>query len=403
MAATGVSSVKSEKSSRTLTESLSSAFLEWMLLFLLFVNALFSYLTTKFAHYCRLQTPCLLCSRLDHILGKARLGFYWDMICSHHKLEISSLVLCHAHCKLVDVHGICENCLFSFATINKSNAETYRLLVGKLGVDSDSDSSEEQELSSEGHRIGKSSMKLCACCNKPWISRGPTQTLIQTTSIMCQLTELDVPLTEVIGALKNIGDGSSKRINHGINDLSHVGYTELKITSDSESEVPSSDDDEINSLASKPAGLRKKYGTESVVDPLITSAIDTIVKLEEQGSVEQSSASLPEMEVDATKVHKGESVRTNVGHGLDDINWQNSNIKDKDASASVVELISFDDFPFDVNKGATFEKLSSETCKYEPPSFSPQSKPRENESSMLRFSFDFFSESYFTDFLVNFS
>lgn len=393
MAAMGVSPVKSEKCSRTFTESLSLAFLEWILLFLLFANALFSYLMTKFARYCGLQTPCLLCSRLDHILGKERLGFYWDMICCNHKSEISSLVLCHAHCKLVDVHRICENCLFSFATINKSNAETYRLLVGKLGVDSDSGpSEEEQESLSEGNRIGKSRMKLCSCCNMPWISKGPKQTLIQTTSIMSQLAELDFPLSGIIGALKNIGDGSSKRINRGISDLSHVGYTELKITSDTESEVPFSDDDEVSSLGSKPAGLREKSRIEPFkVDPLINiSSCDTVVELEEQGSVEQTSASLAKTKVDATNSQKDESVGTTVGHDLEEINWQNSIIEDKDASPSLVELISFNDFPSEANNGVTLEKLSSETCTHNSPPLSPPSKPSENDTSMLSFSFDFF-------------
>ena len=131
MAALKISSAKQQRTYRGLATALASAVLEWLLIFLLFANAIFSYLITKFARYCKLQTPCLLCSRLDHVFGNEKLGYYRDLICRNHKLEISSLVLCHAHDKLVDVHGMCENCLFSFATVNKSNSETYRLLVGK--------------------------------------------------------------------------------------------------------------------------------------------------------------------------------------------------------------------------------------------------------------------------------
>ncbi|OWM71682.1 hypothetical protein CDL15_Pgr005870 [Punica granatum] len=333
-----------------------------MLLLLLFVNALLSYLTTKFARYCGLQTPCLLCSRLDHVLGKERLGFYWDMICRHHKSEISSLVLCHAHCKLVDVHGICENCLFSFATVNKSNAETYRLLVGKLGAESDSGTSEEDVFLSEGRRTRKSSAKLCSCCGMLWISRGPTQTLIQTTSIMSQLVELDVPLSGVIGALKNIGDGPSKRINREISDLSHVGYTELKSSSDTESEVPFSDDDEINAL--KRVGRRDNSGVKPhKEDPFINIPSDDSLpaNLEEPASIERTSVLLPKTKVDADEGQKDEPAGLTVGHGSEEIKWQNSEVKEKEASSSVAELISFDDLPLGLGNRTTFEELSSET------------------------------------------
>ncbi|KAK4783250.1 hypothetical protein SAY86_007624 [Trapa natans] len=382
MAGVGVSSIKSERSSRTFTESLYSAFQEWILLFLLFVNAAFSFLTTKFAHYCDLQTPCLICSRLDRILGNERLAFYWDMICHKHKSEISSLVLCHAHSKLVDIHGICENCLFSFAMMNKSNAEMNRLLVGKLGADSDfGPSEEEQEFLSEGSGIKKSSMKLCSCCNKPWTLKDPKQTLLQTTSTMFQLAELDVPLSGIIDSLKNIGDGSSKRINHGIGDLSHVEYTELKISSDTESKVPS-DDDGMHALGSKLAGARKKSIAEPFKDdPLINiSSSHTAVKLEEQGPVEQTSASLAEKGIDATKTEKEDEVM--AGHDLVEINYQNSKFEDKDASTSIVEIIYFDGFPFEANNGATLEKLSSDACEHKPPWLSSPSKPSENDTTV---------------------
>ncbi|KAK4754749.1 hypothetical protein SAY87_008506 [Trapa incisa] len=353
MAAVGVSSIKSE-SSRTFTESLSSAFVEWVLLFLLLAHAIFSYLATKFARYCGLQTPCLLCSRLHRIIGDEELGFYWDMICRDHKSEISSLVLCHGHCKLVDVHGICDDCLFSFATMNKSNAEAYRLLMGKLGADLDSGSSEDgKEFLSVGTGIRKPSMKLCSCCNKPWIFKGPKQTLLRTASIISQL---DAPLSAVVNARKNIGDGSSKRRNHGISDLSHVGYAER---------------------------LREKSMTGPFkVDPWINlSSSDTVVKLEEQ----TSSASLVETKVDATKTQRaGESKvdATMDGHDLVEIDGQKSKIVDIDVSPSVVELTTFGDFPSAANNGVTMEKLSSEACEHKPPSPSPPSKPSGNDTTV---------------------
>ncbi|XP_076909423.1 uncharacterized protein LOC143566685 [Bidens hawaiensis] len=76
-----------------LSKALQFAVSEWMLMFLLFIDACFTYLIAKFASYCQLQRPCVLCSRHDHVLAKDKAGIYWDSICNHHKSEISSLVL----------------------------------------------------------------------------------------------------------------------------------------------------------------------------------------------------------------------------------------------------------------------------------------------------------------------
>ncbi|GMP60958.1 hypothetical protein CsSME_00023617 [Camellia sinensis var. sinensis] len=188
MTARGISSVKSHNFFLRFTMALASAVLEWLLISMLFIDAIFSYLVTKFARYCKLQVPCLLCSRLDHVLGNEKLGFYWDLICGDHKFEISSFVLCRVHNKLADVHRMCESCLFSFATINKSNSETYRLLVGKLGADS--------HLGLEDHKLGSPRTRNCSCCNEPWILRSNAQNLLQTVSIGSEVAELEVPLSQ---------------------------------------------------------------------------------------------------------------------------------------------------------------------------------------------------------------
>ncbi|KAM7511846.1 hypothetical protein LguiB_010721 [Lonicera macranthoides] len=104
----GSSPVRSQNVSWGFAMALRWAFLEWLLMFMLFIEATFSYLVTKFARDYKLQIPCLLCSRLDHVMGKDRSRFYWDLVCGNHKLEISSLVHCHIQNKLVDVHGTCN-------------------------------------------------------------------------------------------------------------------------------------------------------------------------------------------------------------------------------------------------------------------------------------------------------
>ncbi|KAF5946129.1 hypothetical protein HYC85_016357 [Camellia sinensis] len=265
MAARGISSVKSHNFFLRFTMALASAVLEWLLISMLFIDAIFSYLVTKFARYCKLQVPCLLCSRLDHVLGNEKLGFYWDLICGDHKFEISSFVLCRVHNKLADVHRMCESCLFSFATINKSNSETYRLLVGKLGADS--------HLGLEDHKLGSLRTRNCSCCNEPWILRSNAQNLLQTVSIGSEVAELEVPLsvaTELWDDLKKIREepSGSLRAYHmgknGFDPLSNIEYTKVKITSDTESEVPFSDDDDSSALIRETADLKEESAVQHV-------------------------------------------------------------------------------------------------------------------------------------------
>ncbi|XP_059598490.1 myosin-binding protein 1 isoform X2 [Vitis vinifera] len=206
MATMGISPVKSQNVSQGFTTVLTSAFFEWLLMFMLFIDGIFSYLVTKFARSCELQAPCLLCSRLDRVLGKEKLGFYWDLICHNHKLEISSLVLCYTHKKLVNGRGMCENCLFSFATINKYNAETYRLLVGKLGEDTNSVLDHDPIL--EEYKPSSSSTRHCSCCSKPYIPSESDKRLFQTKSIESEAAELDLSLS---GAVEHSHEGLKKK------------------------------------------------------------------------------------------------------------------------------------------------------------------------------------------------
>lgn len=149
------SSFQSPNYINKLSKALEFAVSEWLLMFLLFIDACFTYLIAKFASYCQLQGPCLLCSRYDHVLVKDKKGIYRDSICNHHKSEISSVVRCH-------VHGICDNCLLSFSTKNKFNDETVRLLVGKL---------KSNPLLEDKNR-DPSSSRICFCCNEQYVSES---------------------------------------------------------------------------------------------------------------------------------------------------------------------------------------------------------------------------------------
>lgn len=285
--------------------ALASAALEWLLIFLLFVHAIFSYLITKFARYCKLPVPCLLCSRLDHILGCEKLGFYWDLICQHHKLEISSLVVCHVHNKLVEVHNMCENCLFSFATINKSNAETYRLLVGKLGKDPPGDIDEDPF---EDHKHGDFSKRICSCCNEPYILRNHAQNFLQS--------HLD------FDDLKNGNEPTQERKDY--DPLPHVEYSKVKNFSDTESEVPFSDDDDGIALICESRKRDFVIQGAPMVPHVVTLPDDLI---SEKLIHTDSTSELSLLDLHGKIGNNDHERRKNVsstmaiGHGLEEISW----------------------------------------------------------------------------------
>ncbi|CAI9765101.1 unnamed protein product [Fraxinus pennsylvanica] len=367
---------------------------EWLLIFMLFIDAGFSYLVTRFARYSHLQIPCLLCSRLDHVLGNERVGFYWDLICHKHKLKISSLVLCHLHNNLADVHDTCKSCFFSFATINKSSAETYRLLVGKLGAEPHSGLDQGWK-----HNLGSSDTRECSCCNEKWMSTSYADNLIQTKPIDTEEAELDAPLSaasapnrDELKEIKNAPSNFHHPGNKAADPLSHVAYSKINGTSDNESETPLSDDESAHAL------IREMESPEPLViahaDPLshveyakinVTSDIESetpfsddesscalIRKMEswdkdvaaEYVQPEPPIISLADHQVlekliypdSSTKLSLSESemqLGANISwcntksespikhHGLEELNWQQDNHKNDNVLPS--ELTTFDE------------------------------------------------------------
>ncbi|GMI79180.1 hypothetical protein HRI_001587300 [Hibiscus trionum] len=346
------------KISHRFSTALSSAFFEWLLLFMLFIDAIVSYLIKKFAHRCKLQTPCLLCSRLDHVFGKEKRKFYWDLVCDDHKLEISSLVYCHAHNKLVDVQGMCESCLFSFATINKSNAETYRLLVGKFGEDFDC--SLEEDPSLENHKLGCSTQRHCSCCNDPWMPKGYAKTSMQTRSIVFPASEFDIPLPVSVehGTYEQNGSGNvsvSVKATHQRKNqpdpLSHVSYKELKIASDLESEVNSDagwEEDGViiqtNNLQrdlvdqhmqpeSRTFTLSDDFPSEKLMDPV--SALKPCIFI----SQPEPESTIIEEPLNTISVESTDSKQ----HGLEELNWEQASCEiEPSASSKLISLDSLD-------------------------------------------------------------
>ncbi|KAJ8770435.1 hypothetical protein K2173_017901 [Erythroxylum novogranatense] len=330
MAAETIPSVKSYKRTDSIITTLGSVALEWLLIFMLLTNAIFSYLITKFACQYELQTPCLLCSRLDRIFGNKKLKNFWDLLCRSHKLEISSLVLCHAHNKLVNVQGMCDNCLFLFATINNSNAKTYRLLVGKLGEDSACDSGWDPlvEVSTLG-------TIYCTCCDESLVPRHSGQKLLQTISFSSRAVDLDVLYSDAFGHDHDNLEKSSQSLSHrtthlscGLDPLHHVAYTELKMHSDMESEAQFSDHDGSiveNNLKEdvEVEYLQREHRIFTLPDGLSSEKlIDSVFAPDLSTSVSESHTHVLESKGVTFEWHK-----VNEEHVLREINWQPAGCK----------------------------------------------------------------------------
>ncbi|KAJ6684973.1 MYOSIN-BINDING PROTEIN 2 [Salix purpurea] len=270
MAATGTSFIKVKRNLQRFTAVLQSAACEWFLLFWLLIDAVLSYLLTKFSSYCGLQIPCMFCSRLDHFLGSDKPGFYKNLICSNHRSEISSLISCHIHGKLADGYGMCEECVLSSAMKSISSPDMNRQLMGKFGFDicalGFQNSLQNRELVS-----GSVGTRMCSCCNKPRRSRQTSSRIAQLKSPRSGMTKPNIPLPRHLTHRENIRKKREKfpgpvtshrlvRCDH--NPRSHAGYTELTFTSDSENEFPFFDDDE-GSIDDKMKELKE----ESTVPP----------------------------------------------------------------------------------------------------------------------------------------
>ncbi|XP_058105569.1 myosin-binding protein 1-like [Magnolia sinica] len=380
--ATRKTSVTAQKDSCGFTSVLASALFEWVLIFLLFLEAFFSYLVTRFARFCELQTPCLLCSRLDHILGGEKRGFYWDLICQSHKLEISSLVYCCSHGKLTDGHGMCGDCFSSFPTNKITNYEKDRLSVAKLGsfleycVDDKHNIRLKLPATVDGEELvsnpslkdltsRSSDPRHCSCCDETLSNRDAPRSS-QTKSTGVGTAELDVAGSCLMGRSHlHHRDGLKKRReksyvsattsylgNPGFDPLSHVGYTELKITSDTESEVMISDDDDGISLVREASTINLEFVAQCVEPESSTILPETlpetissnlgVEKLVHQTPKLEPSLSVPLEQFHAGEPHGVSSVTSAVvvGHGLEELNWHQAEERGNQPTTAS-ELVDF--------------------------------------------------------------
>ncbi|KAF3324405.1 Myosin-binding protein 1 [Carex littledalei] len=231
---------------------LSSAVLEWLLMVLLFLNGAFSYLITKFAKKSKLQPPCVLCSRLDRMIGRSGPALYHDLLCDSHKMEMSSLAYCCVHRRLSNVHDMCQKCLFS------SNNGEHRSSSGNLSIDLDqTDILQVPLLREDIDSLHASPLtRACSCCAEPLKqAKGQGFRLVRDTIDRSGIELIDVTKTatnrEV--TLEKDADG-----------LPHVKYSELK-NNDSNSELHTNDLNDFDVLK------QREYGgiEDSLLEPFL--------------------------------------------------------------------------------------------------------------------------------------
>ncbi|KAJ6840149.1 myosin-binding protein 1-like [Iris pallida] len=343
---------ESHKEYCRLSSVLSYAVREWSLMLLLFLNAIFSYLVTKFARFCNLQTPCLLCSRLDHIFGQEKPGFYRDLICESHKSEISLFSCYRTQQELANAHEICEGCIIPFAT-EKQSAPAYKLLVDKIETHPD-DNVDDFGLPNSSHE--RDVVEL------PLLNRDPVSDYLVTNHCPYCSVQLRNKL-DAVGFLKNkpnstghkhhqvrlnkiLEESSGSTLinhtgNHGLDHLSRIGYSEVKVTSDSESEAPLSDDDggitvshEIGDLKEDAMGRCLQPEPDTFISNELSETISDNIALEKlthtAAITVESSLPIPEkqlVDIDSSHDASSETATVAIEHGLEEINWTNIEVR----------------------------------------------------------------------------
>ncbi|KAK6123432.1 hypothetical protein DH2020_042828 [Rehmannia glutinosa] len=219
------------------------AILEWLVIILLFIDGFLAFICNEIARFFELRIPCLLCTRIDHVLVHRNSNFYYnDSICEAHKKDISTLAYCHVHKKLSDIRTMCQGCLLSFATEKESDFDRYKSLVGILHKDVDWFVEDERKtlmkplrkdetetMSCDDQRSG---ILRCSCCGEPL--------KLKSSSKYSRSLSMNGPTPSPRAPLFG-----SRNEDGGNLDLPHIRYTELKLMSDTESELQEEEDGPI--------------------------------------------------------------------------------------------------------------------------------------------------------------
>ncbi|KAK3003886.1 hypothetical protein RJ639_019718 [Escallonia herrerae] len=238
----------------------------------------------------------------------------------------------------------------------------------------------------EDHDLSSSSRKFCSCCNDHWTSRGYAKNLLQTTSIGSDAAELDgslsVSIEHDIKYMKKTGDESSVslRASHlgknRLDHLSHVEYRKVKVTSDTDSEVPFSDDESANALireADDPDNEtanalihnedpKGDLDVESAqLEPHMITFADykAAETLNHSASVSEPSVLEPEVKLEILNPKGSLASGATGGHGLEELDWKQ--VQHKADIAAPSDLISFSEVPPSSDVMASPAEVSGET------------------------------------------
>ncbi|KAF7031002.1 hypothetical protein CFC21_042402 [Triticum aestivum] len=219
---------------RRLPVALSSALLEWILMLLLFIDAVYSFHITRFARLCKLPVPCPFCSRLDHVLGNEEPCFYRELICKTHKSELSSLAFCRLHQKLVGAESMCDGCSSSslapkVTPNNNDNTGEPTVDVNVLNGTQGGDGVLHSPLT-----------RICSCCAQHFEQRSVS--LFSQKSGELQYAKSPKICTDYPVSWQLDESIETKDIYHQSDHTYHERYSALQMTSDSEVEVPCADD-----------------------------------------------------------------------------------------------------------------------------------------------------------------
>lgn len=240
------------------------AVLEWVLIAVLFIDGFLAFFANEFAKFFELKIPCLLCTRIDHVLVHREADFYYnESICETHKKEVSCLAYCHVHKKLSDIRNMCEGCLLSFATERESDCDLYKSHAGILHKDIEQFADDDRDIHLRFPALGndfvvqaeKSSLHQCSCCGEPLKAKSYSKGKIAGMPSQAPAPSPRAPFV-------NLRNEGPRKL-----DLSHVRYTELKF-SENCSELHDDED------ASNASHLDKQFREEvkAAMVPLLTES-----------------------------------------------------------------------------------------------------------------------------------
>ncbi|XP_058086280.1 probable myosin-binding protein 5 [Magnolia sinica] len=309
--------------------ALLHAFLEWVLIIILFLDGLLFFVATEFACLVGLEIPCLLCTRIDHVLvcGNSD-SYYKKSICMDHGKYVSSLAYCHTHQGLADARRMCRNCLASLMTNaaaeRRTSSDIFRSLVGISGggpLECSVDAKGRIHLKfrigrGKGCRSGeekRGGVCQCSCCGEP------LRTLVLPDGT--EVPEIPIPSRAV-----NSGHRSSKGSKdwHSFDaGSSNVGYRDLRLMSDTESEIAVTDvssviatseididKDEVISAGSKKSGEGLDGKTESEASVNVREEPLSLIEPRDRDMATDGSGST----VKDRKI-------SGLGHGLEELTW----------------------------------------------------------------------------------